>query len=269
MTGRLSLLLTLVRCACCGGRITPRHAGTLRAMNRTEMIVDFEDRQSDSPFVEKVMHGFTACAGSTIRPAESSWHLVFVREHGRTHALATGPLPTSGIASWGDGGEILWIKLRLGVFMPHMPTRNLLDNEIELPGTFSNHFWLRDSSWELPSFENADTFVNNLVKQEILAQDLLVNEALKGAKTDVSPRTLRHRFLRSTGMSRTYLEQMSRAQEAAAMLGRGASIMDTVFDLGYYDQPHLNRSLKQFIGYTPGQILRETGTPDAASSQAR
>ena len=54
----------------------------------------------------------------------------------------------------------------------------------------------------------------------------------------------------------TPIRQMKRAQHAQALLQQGVSILDTVDEAGYFDQPHLTRSLKQFIGYTPAQIIR-------------
>jgi AraC-like DNA-binding protein len=40
------------------------------------------------------------------------------------------------------------------------------------------------------------------------------------------------------------------------LLEQGVSILDTVEQAGYFDQPHLTRSLKRYVGYTPAQILR-------------
>jgi methylphosphotriester-DNA--protein-cysteine methyltransferase len=37
-------------------------------------------------------------------------------------------------------------------------------------------------------------------------------------------------------------------------LEQGMPIRDTVFEAGYFDQPHLTRALKHFIGQTPAQI---------------
>ncbi len=67
--------------------------------------------------------------GTSIRPAEIYWHMVFVKHPGGTLPLVVGPLRSSGTASWGEGAEILWIKFKLGVFMPHLPTKNYLDGE--------------------------------------------------------------------------------------------------------------------------------------------
>jgi AraC-like DNA-binding protein len=72
---------------------------------------------------------------------------------------------------------------------------------------------------------------------------------------------VRHRFLRATGVSQNHIYQIERAQRAAALLQQGVSILDTVYELGYYDQPHLTRSLRQWVGYTPAQLLR-LNTPE-------
>ena len=66
------------------------------------MSIIYEERSSDSPYVETITHGRTASDGSTIRPAECHWHMVFVRERGRLHPLVVGPLTTAGVASWGE-----------------------------------------------------------------------------------------------------------------------------------------------------------------------
>jgi methylphosphotriester-DNA--protein-cysteine methyltransferase len=72
----------------------------------------------------------------------------------------------------------------------------------------------------------------------------------------MAARTVRHRFLRATGLTQLHIYQAERARRAEALLRQGVSILDTVFEAGYYDQPHLTRSLKRFIGHTPAQLIR-------------
>jgi methylphosphotriester-DNA--protein-cysteine methyltransferase len=50
--------------------------------------------------------------------------------------------------------------------------------------------------------------------------------------------------------------QIERARYATLLLRQGISIPDTTHEAGYFDQPHLTRSLKYFIGQTPAQIIR-------------
>ena len=220
------------------------------------MSLIFEERLSDSPFLEKVTHGWTVEAGSTIRPAEINWHMIFVKHPGGEQALLTGPLPTSGIASWGAGAEILWIKFKIGVFMPHLPTSNYLDREKILPDASSKRFWLKGSAREIPDYENVDAFIDRLVRDDELICDPVVSAALQDQLPEMSSRTVRHRFLRATGLTQSYIRQYKRAQQAADLLRKGLSILDTVFEAGYFDQPHLTRSLKKFIGHTPAEIIR-------------
>jgi hypothetical protein len=217
------------------------------------MSIVFEERLSDSPFIETITQGYTVSDGSTIRPSEIHWHMVFVKECSQVHTLMVGPLKTSGIASWKEGAEILWVKLKLGTFMPRLPTKHRLDTEIALPKASSQSFWLHGGSWQLPDFENVETFVKRLVQQEVLVHDPLVKEVLQGRPHDWSARTVRHRFLQATGLSQTHILQFERAQQAVTLLQQGVPILDIVYELGYYDQPHLTRSLQRFIGTTPGQ----------------
>jgi hypothetical protein len=228
------------------------------------MTIVYEERPSDSPYVETVTYGHTVNSGSTIRPAEIRWHMVFTRHEGQIHPLLVGPLTMAGSVSWGEGAEILWIRFKLGTFIPHLPTRNLLDMETLLPDASSNAFWLKGSAWQFPDYENVDTFIDRLVRDEIIVSDPVVTAALEDEQPDIASRTLRHRFLRATGLSQNYVRQFERAQYAVSLLHQGVSILDTVYEAGYFDQPHLTRALKQFVGYTPAQIVAMS----AAASQA-
>jgi methylphosphotriester-DNA--protein-cysteine methyltransferase len=146
-----------------------------------------------------------------------------------------------------------------------------------LPEASSQSFWLKDAAWQFPDFENVETFVERLVRAEVLAHDALVAQAAalvanqsqignqrlidnhplpRMPQFDMSPRTVRHRFLRATGVALNQIYQIERAQHAAALLQQGTSILDTVEQAGYFDQPHLTRALKQWVGHTPAQLIR-------------
>ena len=219
------------------------------------MIVAHEERSLDSPYIEAITNGRTESDGSKIRPAECCWHMVFVRHHGRSRALVVGPLTTAGLATWAEGAEILWIRFTLGTFMPHMPARNLLDTETALPDASGRSFWLKGSAWRFPDHENAGTFVKRLVREGVLLRDPIVGAALEGLPPqELSPRTVRHRFLRATGLTQGGIRQAERANRASALLRRGVPIPDVVHEEGFFDQPHMTRSLRRWVGHTPARI---------------
>jgi hypothetical protein len=184
------------------------------------MSLIYEERSSDSPYVETIMHGRTLSDGSTVRPAESHWNMVFTRHSGRIHPLIVGPWSTSGIASWGEGAKILWVNFKLGTFMPHLPARDCLNLETLLPNAASHSFWLKGSTWQFPDYDNVETFVDWLVRDDVLVRDPVVNAALQDQLPPqaMSARTVRHRFLRATGLSQSHIRQMKRAQQSAALL---------------------------------------------------
>jgi AraC-like DNA-binding protein len=86
----------------------------------------------------------------------------------------------------------------------------------------------------------------------------LVPAVLSGRKPKEGLRTVQRRFVRATGLSNKAILVTERAHAAAFLLRDGASILDTVAELGFADQPHLTRSLKRLLGVTPAQLASET-----------
>jgi AraC-like DNA-binding protein len=152
-------------------------------------------------------------------------------------------------------GEWLGIRFRLGTVMPHLPAGMLVDGAVTLPDAGSQSFWLQGSVWPFPDFEHADAFVARLVSHDLLVRDPVVDAALQGQLNGVSVRSAQRRFLQATGLTQSTVRQIEHARLAMALLHQGASILDAVHLAGYYDQPHLTRSLKRFLGQTPAQIV--------------
>jgi AraC-like DNA-binding protein len=153
-----------------------------------------------------------------------------------------------------EGIEWLVIKFKLGTFLRDVSPRSLLDRETHLSLETGNSFWLGGSAWQLPDYENADTFVDWLVREEVLLSDPVVLAVLADQPNQMSSRTVRHRFLHATGLPHTGIRQIERARSAAALLQQGVSILDVVAQAGYADQPHLTRFLKRFMGQTPAHF---------------
>jgi AraC-like DNA-binding protein len=229
------------------------------------MSLIYKERLSDSPYIDLITEGWTTGRSFTIRPSEINWHMVFTKYQGVLQPLLVGPLTSSGVVNFVEDVEILWIKFKLGTFMPHLPLKNFLDVETLMPDAASKaSFWLKSTSWQVPTYENADTFVDQLVRNDILMHDAVVKSALQTQiqLPDMASRTVRHRFLRATGLTQSHILQFERAQQAVALLEHGTPILDVVYQLGYYDQPHLTRSLKRFIGRTPAYYQPRICAPE-------
>ena len=216
----------------------------------------FQERRSDSPLVENIWHTRSEQVELFTSTAATHWGMVVVKYQGEVNLHLRGPETKTTPFECPADAEFFAITFKLGTFMPHLPVRNRLNlNDVILPEASSQKFWLNGSAWQFPNFENADTFVNRLVRDGLLAHDPLVSAALQGHPNDLSPRMMQYRFLQATGLAHRTIEQIERARQALALLRRGTSILDTVDAAGYSDQAHLTRALRQYIGQTPGQVV--------------
>ncbi len=224
------------------------------------MIIFDEDRPSDSPFVERVWRCHSEGAAPFLSIAASRCELVVSRLQGQVTMTVRGPeTRATPLGDCPGDGEWLGILLKLGTFLPHLPTRTLVDAEVNLPPAVSRKsFCLFGSVWQLPDYDNADTFVDGLVRKGLLAREPVVDAVLQGQLKDRELRTIQRRFLRATGLTQSAARQIERARYATHLLQQGVSILDTVLEAGYFDQPHLTRSLKYLIGQTPAQILKKS-----------
>jgi hypothetical protein len=217
-----------------------------------------EERPSDSPLVERIWRAHSEQAGIFLSQAKIYGEIVLTRYQGKTVLTVRGPetKATPMNFSW-TGAEFLGIDLKPGIFLPELPPGQIMDlRDANLPEASNNAFWLCGSVWRYPDYDNADTFIAWLAHAGLLMRDPVVEAVLHGHPHDMSPRSVQYRFLRATGLTQRLIQQIERARQAAALLEQGWSIPDVMYTAGYFDQPHLTRALKRFMGQTPGQIVR-------------
>ena len=222
------------------------------------MIFSFEERPSDSSFVERIWRTQSERAGAFTSLAASHWEMVVTRHNGKISLTVRGPETKATAAYCSVQAEWFGIIFKFGTFMPDLLASDLVDGALDLPEAASKSFWLNGSAWQFPDYDNADTFVARLVRAGLLVHDPIVDAVLQGQVQTLSPRSIQRRFLRTTGLTQGSIRQIERARYATTLLQQGVSILDTVNQAGYADQAHLTRSLKHLIGKTPTQIIRKT-----------
>jgi len=211
-------------------------------------------RPSDAPLVDCVWRGRSTGVGILSSVASSHWHLVVsevagqtgVSVHGPETRPVTGPLPIEG--AW------VGIRFRLGVMLQDAPIPDLVDGGIDLPAANHRSFWWKGGTWERPTYENAEGLVARLAREDLIGREPLVDDALQGGAGAVSLRTLQRRFYLATGLARRAVRQIEQARRAAVRLREGATPADVTYELGYYDQPHLTRSIRRYLGRTPAEV---------------
>ncbi len=219
------------------------------------MIVISEERLVKSPYIEWVAHGYTVADGLEMRPAQYNWHLIFTRHEGILRTVLVGALEAARPLRYVAGAETLWIRFKVGTFMHQLPAIYTLNREITLSEGRGNNFWLENKVWVVPNFENAETFVEHLVRAGTVTSDPLIEAALRDELVGASARTLRYHFRHSIGLGQNHIHQITRAQRAVERLHKGNSISDIAYELAYADQSHLTRSLKRLLGHTPRELV--------------
>jgi Helix-turn-helix domain len=224
--------------------------------DRSEFI-RFEHRVSDHPFVEKVWRCHSERADSFLSVAANNFEMAITRLEGKSFLTLRGPETKATMVDCPAEGEWVCIRFKVGTFMSRFPPGSLRDHkDVTLPPATARSFWLNSSALEYPDFENAETFVERLVKLGILSRDPVVGDTLLRRSGELCLRSAQRHFLRSTGITYSTFRQIERARYATNLLRQGASIFDVVVGAGYFDQAHLTRSLKHFIGETPAKIIQ-------------
>lgn len=211
-------------------------------------------RPSESPYIERVWRSSSDDVGRMTSAAIANGELVFWEHRGQLNASVRGPETRASAAGVPEYATFFGIIFALGTAMPHLPVSGLVDGAVDLPDVTRRTFRLNGSAWHRPDYDNAEVFVRRLVREGMLIADPVVTEVLRGAPPGVSERTVQRRFLATTGLTREGVRQISRVRQAAVLLQQGVSAQDVVHRLGYFDQPHLARSLTRYIGRTATQL---------------
>jgi hypothetical protein len=191
--------------------------------------------------------------------AAVSWGLVFWERDGTAYASITGPETRSGIAPVPAGATFTGIEFAVGTSLRAVPTPTLVDAGAELPDTTRRSFRLDGVRWQTPGPDDAEALVDRLVRAGAVTRDPLVTDVHRGHRPAVSERTVERRFRAATGLTRGAVRQIERVRAASALLAADVPVTEVVTRLEYFDEPHLARALRRFVGRTPGQLRAGAG----------
>ena len=211
-------------------------------------------RPSDTPLVDCVWRSHSSDIGQLVSVASSHWHLIVGRTDGLTEVTVHGPETRATKAPVPPHATWVGIRFRLGAVLDDLPVADLVDRSRALPEACHRSFWWKGTAWRLPTYENAEGLVERLVREGLIGCEPVIDDALRGTSAELSLRTIQRRFHTATGLTRRAVRQIERARQAGVRLREGATPAEMTYELGYYDQPHLTRSLRRFLGQTPAEL---------------
>ena len=134
------------------------------------MFLRFFDRPSDSPYIERVWRGRRDGGGPFLSVAAGHLELVVMRLADVTMVTVRGPEPRATTIDCPPDGEWAAIRFRLGVHMPALPTRLLVDHrDVNLPVSADGSFVLQGPAGRWPDLENAAHYVEALARRGVIA----------------------------------------------------------------------------------------------------
>ena len=218
------------------------------------MTVESAARNSDSPFVKSIARTICHASGSFRVVPDGSWDILVIKHHDFSRVLVTGALtrPIFSVNEVGD--ELLCISFKPGVYSPYLLPQVLRDRSVRTGSSNGRSFGIFNESFEIPDFENADDFVNRLYRCEFLTVDELVSSRCTGDPIAASLRSIQRHFLKSTGLTLNFYQQLERAKKAEKLLRQGCAAADAAYEAGFTDQSHMINSLKAILGQTPTEI---------------
>lgn len=215
------------------------------------MGLEFEHRPSDSPLIEQVWRSRSVNTTTMTSVARAHWDFVFWQGPDGFHAGVQGPESRASQQPIPAGDEFLGVRLTLGTVLTTLSGPAPVDRFVDFPVN-GDWFHVADDRLRTPRFDDAEGFVGLLVRKGLLATSELRDAWL----TD---RTRQRRYLAAVGLPQRTVLQIERAHDAAVRLQEGQQPAIVAHESGYFDQPHLARSLRRFIGLSATQLAQDTG----------
>lgn len=215
-----------------------------------------QTRPVDSPLVESISSVRFTATGQTLMQPDGCWDIAIIKRGDEMLVLRTGLTTHPVVYEHEAGDEQLVISFKPHSFMPLMPGEAMRDEGVMLEKFGQRDFWIGTDVREIPTFENADVFVERLVRDEIVLSNDIVASVVEGQPKAMSERTMQRHFLRTTGLTYKHFTLVQRARRAAALLRMGQPAVDVALALGFSDQAHMINSVRQIMGQTPGEIAR-------------
>jgi len=206
----------------------------------------YTERQSGLPsLVDHYWHMTESHDGSYPLYMTVKWGFVFSNLSGSYSAKLIGPrtLPTEVPF---QQNEYFWgIVINAEVNLAGYSKKDLLNKVINIPLSTKDIFVLASTPVRLPTYEELDSFVNELVNRRILYTAPIAA---------VSRRDKQRKIKLYTGLTPKQIEQADRVEQAIAIMNRPMSLLDIAAEAGFSDQAHMTRDFHRLVGYSPADI---------------
>lgn len=214
-----------------------------------------QSRKSTHPAIETVWATQNTADGTYLATPDGSWDfIVNIAADGSKSMMIAGQATRPMEVPYTRGTASVVISMAAGTFLPDYPSDILLDSVKFLDNADASHFLLCGRSFAFPTYDNAEVLISELIAQDIVQHNSVVGRSVSGSPKALSTRATQRHFSETTGMTKKYLSQIQRAQQAVRLLQAGKTPAEAAIEAGYTDQSHMARSLKRIMATKPSSV---------------
>ena len=219
------------------------------------MTQKHERRASPSPYIDTVRRSTSTTDGIYLVTPDGSWDLITAMKADGTRTIfVTGQSSQPNRLPYRAGESSVVISFAAGAYLTPFRGASLTDSYVLLTVHDANHFELAGHILPIPTFENAEELIGQMVYAGLLVSDAIVESVMQGNPKSASKRSIERHFKTTTGISPKKMANIRRAQHAVRLLKKGTDPSTAAMDAGYYDQPHLTKELKQLMDSSPRNV---------------
>lgn len=209
----------------------------------------YEQKPSLLPFIQSIWRARVVQEDTYDNPAKDTWGLAFTkRADGKPEAVLLGSSFNYGTLDSSIGDEYWGVEFHPFVTMRGVDKPSIV-GKLEPLEVVNGRFAIGADTYQIPCFDELETFCQDLVEQGIISH---ATRSLSHQKQSLRSAQRKHR--QTVGLTLKQVEQIKRAEHAAALLRNGMTLSEIAAEAGYTDQAHMTRSLKSLLGKTPSQI---------------
>lgn len=216
--------------------------------------IAWRERPSELDLVASVW----TCSPAEITPrtvlADPCTSIILVRSNDRTKIVLRGPETKPRNEHYMPGTTWVGIRLHPGVKLKNFPAQQYVDCSRSLPADSSGRFLFEGTLLHFPEFNNVEVLIERMCELGFISGNALGDQ--DSTKQEMSPKTYARFIKQNTGLSPYKLHQLQRMSKVFKLLQEGMPPATIASELGFADQAHLHRAVKQFFGHTPKELLR-------------
>lgn len=213
-------------------------------------------RDSAHPLIKRVWSAYPTDNGSFPGITSENWSFIFTfSDTVLDSAVIYGPTDTFREVQFTKDMTYLGIVLPENATLKDVDKSKIVNGEQRL-SIISSKVLINDTVLtEAPTYNNAELFIDMLVDAGVVKSVEALTEIIaQDVATQTPSRTAQRQVRSATGLSRSTIVGIRRAQKARVLIEENMSLSDVVLECGYYDQSHLTREIKRVTGLTPLQL---------------